>query len=259
MVSIVAVWQIVMRWFDLVWCVEPAFAESSAANLLMFAVVTLVLGIPWVAVFFWRCRTLVDRWTPTPPALGSAAARPLHGEAHQMADHEATSEELIPRPPAPRSQFRRTRRITRRPMSASRDSASSWSRWRSGSFVGGLVYWQYRRFEWVARANDPTPIPRADERRPRQSACASPGARSDRHGRAPGEAGGDPVEHRLGQPRREARPDSDRPSAGDRCPGEGASTLAGRKTDGPSAPDGDKEKPPASGTDADQKPLRPND
>jgi len=82
MVSIVAVWQIVLRWFDLVWCVEPAFADSSAANLLMFAVVTLVLGVPWLAVFFWRYGTLVDRWTPTPPALGSATARPLHGEAH---------------------------------------------------------------------------------------------------------------------------------------------------------------------------------
>jgi len=32
--------------------------------------------------------------------------------------------------------------------------------------VGALVYWQYRRFERLARANDPAPIPRADERQP---------------------------------------------------------------------------------------------
>lgn len=32
--------------------------------------------------------------------------------------------------------------------------------------VGGLVYWQYRRFERLARANDPPPLPRAEERQP---------------------------------------------------------------------------------------------
>lgn len=32
--------------------------------------------------------------------------------------------------------------------------------------VGGLVYWQYRRFERLARANDPEPLPRADQREP---------------------------------------------------------------------------------------------
>ena len=32
--------------------------------------------------------------------------------------------------------------------------------------VGGLVYWQYRRFERLARANDPAPLPRADQREP---------------------------------------------------------------------------------------------
>lgn len=40
--------------------------------------------------------------------------------------------------------------------------------WLVGSLavIAMLVFWQYRRFEAQARANDPPPSPRAEERRP---------------------------------------------------------------------------------------------
>lgn len=84
-----------------------------------------------------------------------------------MADHDATPEEIIP-PPAGAAEPV--------PPQATDHEESDVSITGLGEFliamavglvvVGGLVYWQYRRFEWIARANDPTRIPRADERRP---------------------------------------------------------------------------------------------
>jgi hypothetical protein len=50
----VAFWVVILRWFDIVWNVEPAFSNFDAAALTSHAVVAAAMGAAWMIVFFWR-------------------------------------------------------------------------------------------------------------------------------------------------------------------------------------------------------------
>lgn len=175
-----------------------------------------------------------------------------------MADHEATSEELIP-PPAGAAEPV--------PPHATDHEETDVSITGLGEFlvamavglvvVGGLVYWQYRRFEWIARANDPTPIPRADERRPPPEPHLQVHEVTDMDDlRAKQEAILSSTAW-VNRDEKLVRVPIDRALA--IVAEKGLRRWPAAKTDGPSAAARDREKPPASGTDADQKPPPPND
>ena len=169
-----------------------------------------------------------------------------------MADHDATPEELIPPPAGP------TEPVAPH---ATDHEETDVSITGLGEFliamavglvvVGGLVYWQYRRFEWIARANDPTPIPRADERRP----PPEPHLQVD-----------EVADMATLRAKQEAILSStawvNRNEKLVRIPIDRALAIVAEKglRRWPAVKtDKDKDKPPASGTDADQKPPPPND
>jgi hypothetical protein len=62
LVSLIAILLLVMRWFDLLWNVEPAFGPSNIMTILTHAGVALGMGVLWWPVFLWRRRTLGNPW-----------------------------------------------------------------------------------------------------------------------------------------------------------------------------------------------------
>ncbi len=67
-VGIVAFWVVVMRWFDIVWNVEPAFSRFDPAAVTSHAVVAVLMGVVWMAVFLWR-RGVLRNDFPYEPAV----------------------------------------------------------------------------------------------------------------------------------------------------------------------------------------------
>ncbi len=66
-IGFVAFWIVVMRWFDIVWNVEPAFSRFDPAALTSHAVVAAVMGAVWMVVFFWRRGALKNEFPYEPP------------------------------------------------------------------------------------------------------------------------------------------------------------------------------------------------
>ena len=67
-IGIVAMWIVVLRWFDIVWNVEPAFSKFDPSTLTSHAVVAAVMGLVWIMVFLWRRSTLKNEF-PFEPAI----------------------------------------------------------------------------------------------------------------------------------------------------------------------------------------------
>lgn len=53
-VGIAAFWIVLLRWFDILWNVDPAFSKFDPAAVTSHAVVAAVMGAVWLVVFFWR-------------------------------------------------------------------------------------------------------------------------------------------------------------------------------------------------------------
>lgn len=66
-IGFVAFWIVVMRWFDIVWNVEPAFSRFDPAALTSHAIVAAVMGAVWMVVFFWRRGALKNEFPYEPP------------------------------------------------------------------------------------------------------------------------------------------------------------------------------------------------
>lgn len=59
LIGMLAIWLLLMRWADVVWLVEPAFAPSSLLTLASHFVVMAAVGCLWWLCFWWmRSRTL---------------------------------------------------------------------------------------------------------------------------------------------------------------------------------------------------------
>ena len=58
---------VVLRWFDIVWNVEPAFGNFDAAALTSHAVVAAVMGAVWMVVFLWRRSAIRNDFPYEPP------------------------------------------------------------------------------------------------------------------------------------------------------------------------------------------------
>jgi hypothetical protein len=69
-VGFVGFWIVVMRWFDLVWNVEPAFSRFDAAAVTSHLVVAAALGAVWLPVFLWRRAALKNEFPYEPVAAG---------------------------------------------------------------------------------------------------------------------------------------------------------------------------------------------
>ena len=75
LLGMIAFGLLVMRWFDVVWHVEPAFGPSRPEYLLLHAAIALAIGVIWWPVFLWR-RSAVKRIWPVEPM---AAVEVHHG------------------------------------------------------------------------------------------------------------------------------------------------------------------------------------
>jgi len=66
-IGLVAIWVVILRWFDIVWNVEPAFSKFDPAALTSHAVVAVVMGAVWMVVFLWRRGALKNDFPYEPP------------------------------------------------------------------------------------------------------------------------------------------------------------------------------------------------
>lgn len=73
--GMIALGLLVMRWFDVVWHVEPAFGPSRPEFLLLHAGLALAIGIVWWLVFLWRRSSVKRLW----PVEHSIVAEVRHG------------------------------------------------------------------------------------------------------------------------------------------------------------------------------------
>jgi len=65
----IALGLLVMRWFDLVWNIEPAFGPSRLEPLLIHGGIALALGLVWWPLFRSKRRQVASEWSlPSPPA-----------------------------------------------------------------------------------------------------------------------------------------------------------------------------------------------
>ena len=62
----VAFWVVILRWFDIVWNVEPAFSKFDPASMTSHAVVAAAMGGLWLVVFLWRRSALKNEFPYEP-------------------------------------------------------------------------------------------------------------------------------------------------------------------------------------------------
>lgn len=61
----IALGLLVMRWFDIVWNVEPPFGPARVETLLLHGGVSLAIGLVWWPLFRWRRAAVTEAWAPT--------------------------------------------------------------------------------------------------------------------------------------------------------------------------------------------------